>query len=38
MGGVPPDSYRVENRKLGVDDNAAEHVRWILARFPEIGS
>ena len=38
MGGVPPYGYRVENRKLVVDDGAAEHVRWIFARFIEIGS
>ena len=38
MGGVPPLGYRVENRKLVVDDERAEHVRWIFARFLEIGS
>ena len=38
MGGVPPYGYRVENRKLLVDDERAEHVRWIFARFLEIGS
>jgi DNA invertase Pin-like site-specific DNA recombinase len=38
MGGVPPFGYRVENRKLLVDETAAEHVRWIFARFIEIGS
>ena len=38
MGGVPPYGYRVENRKLRVDDARAEHVRWIFARFLEIGS
>jgi site-specific DNA recombinase len=38
MGGVPPFGYRVENRKLLVDDEAAAHVRWIFARFIEIGS
>jgi DNA invertase Pin-like site-specific DNA recombinase len=38
MGGVPPYGYRVENRKLVVDEVAAEHVRWIFARFIEIGS
>lgn len=38
MGGVPPYGYRVENRKLVVDDERAEHVRWIFARFLEIGS
>ena len=38
MGGVPPYGYRVENRKLLEDPERAEHVRWIFARFIEIGS
>jgi DNA invertase Pin-like site-specific DNA recombinase len=38
MGGVPPLGYRVENRKLLVDEDCATHVRWIFARFLEIGS
>jgi site-specific DNA recombinase len=38
MGGVPPFGYHVENRKLLVDETAAEHVRWIFTRFLEIGS
>ena len=38
MGGVPPYGYRVENRKLVIDEEAAAHVRWIFARFLEIGS
>ena len=38
MGGVPPYGYRVENRKLIIDEEKAEHVRWIFARFLEIGS
>lgn len=38
MGGVPPFGYRVENRKLVIDDESAAHVRWIFARFIEIGS
>ncbi|WMS41835.1 recombinase family protein [Acuticoccus sp. MNP-M23] len=38
MGGVPPYGYRVENRKLVVDEEAAAHVRWIFDRFLEIGS
>jgi hypothetical protein len=38
MGGVPPFGYRVENRKLLVDETAAAHVRWVFARFIEIGS
>jgi site-specific DNA recombinase len=38
MGGVPPYGYRVENRKLVIDPERAEHVRWMFARFVEIGS
>ncbi len=38
MGGVPPYGYRVENRKLIVDEEKAEHIRWIFSRFVEIGS
>lgn len=38
MGGVPPFGYRVENRKLLVDETAAAHVCWIFTRFLEIGS
>ena len=38
MGGVPPYGYRVENRKLVIDDERAGHVRWIFERFLEIGS
>src|SRR6056297_290287 len=38
MGGVPPFGYRVENRKLVIDDERAKHVRWIFARFLKIGS
>ncbi|MEC8582703.1 MAG: recombinase family protein [Pseudomonadota bacterium] len=38
MGGVPPYGYRVENRKLLIDPERAEHVRWMFARFVEIGS
>ena len=38
MGGVPPYGYRVENRKLVVDEERAAHVRWIFAQFIEIGS
>ncbi|PQV57858.1 DNA invertase Pin-like site-specific DNA recombinase [Defluviimonas denitrificans] len=38
MGGVPPYGYRVEKRKLVVDEETAAHVRWIFARFLEIGS
>ncbi|MEO1610643.1 MAG: recombinase family protein, partial [Pseudomonadota bacterium] len=38
MGGVPPYGYRVENRKLVEDEERAADVRWIFARFIEIGS
>ena len=38
MGGVPPYGYRVEDRKLLVDEAQAAHVRWIFAQFLEIGS
>ncbi len=38
MGGVLPYGYRVENRKLVIDEEHAEHVHWIFARFLEIGS
>jgi site-specific DNA recombinase len=38
MGGVPPYGYRVRDRKLLVDEETADHVRWIFARFLEIGS
>jgi hypothetical protein len=38
MGGVPPYGYRVENRKLVVEEEGAAQVRWIFARFLEIGS
>lgn len=38
MGGVPPYGYRVEDRKLVVDEELAQHVRWIFGRFIEIGS
>ncbi|MCV2874612.1 recombinase family protein [Defluviimonas sp. WL0050] len=38
MGGVPPYGYRVESRKLVVDETEAAHVHWVFARFLEIGS
>lgn len=38
MGGVPPYGYRVESRKLIIDEGATAHVRWIFDRFLEIGS
>lgn len=38
MGGVPPFGYRVESRKLVVHEPDAANLRWIFARFLEIGS
>ena len=38
MGGVPPFGYRVADRKLVVEQEQAAQVRWIFARFLEIGS
>jgi len=38
VGGVPPYGYRVENRKLVMDDDQSAHVRWIFDRFLDIGS
>jgi site-specific DNA recombinase len=38
MGGVPPFGYRVENRKLVIDEKAAAQVRWVFERFLEVGS
>ena len=38
MGGVPPYGYLVDNRKLVVDETEADDVRWIFARFLELGS
>jgi site-specific DNA recombinase len=38
MGGVPPYGYRVEDRKLVIDDEQAAHVCWVFGRFLEIGS
>jgi len=38
MGGYPPFGYRIENRKLLVEEDHAEQVRWIFGRFLEIGS
>ncbi len=37
-GGVPPLGYDVKDRKLVINEREAEHVRWIFARFVEIGS
>jgi site-specific DNA recombinase len=38
MGGSPPLGYEVRDRKLIVDPVGAEQVRWIFARFLDIGS
>ncbi|WP_297778427.1 recombinase family protein [uncultured Roseovarius sp.] len=38
MGGCPPLGYEVKDRKLIVKDDDAANVRWIFARFLEIGS
>ena len=38
MGGVPPLGYEVKDRKLIVKEADAANVRWIFARFVEIGS
>ena len=38
MGGVPPLGYEVKDRKLIIKEADAAHVRWIFARFIEIGS
>ena len=36
--GVPPYGYRVESRKLIIDEERAAHVRWAFERFIKIGS
>ena len=38
MGGVVPLGYRVENRKLLVDDREADAVRLIFRLYLELGS
>jgi DNA invertase Pin-like site-specific DNA recombinase len=38
MGGNPPYGYRVEDRKLLIDEELAPRVRWIFTRFIEVGS
>ena len=38
MGGCPPLGYEVKNRKLVENPADAAHVRWVFARFIEIGS
>jgi site-specific DNA recombinase len=38
MGGCPPLGYEVKDRKLAENPADAAHVRWVFARFIEIGS
>ncbi|WP_173934277.1 recombinase family protein [Chelativorans sp. Marseille-P2723] len=38
MGGIAPLGYRVENRKLVIDDKEAAVVRMIFERFVAVGS
>ena len=38
MGGCPPLGYEVKDRKLVENPSDAAHVRWVFARFIEIGS
>lgn len=38
MGGCPPLGYEVKDRKLVENSADAAHVRWVFARFIEIGS
>jgi len=38
MGGCPPLGYQVKDRKLLENPSDAAHVRWVFARFIEIGS
>jgi site-specific DNA recombinase len=38
MGGSPPPGYVVKDRKLIENPEDAAHVRWVFARFIEIGS
>jgi DNA invertase Pin-like site-specific DNA recombinase len=38
MGGVPPLGYVVKDRKLVESPAEADQVRWVFARFLEIGS
>jgi site-specific DNA recombinase len=38
MGGTPPYGYKPKDRKLVVDEEEARNVRWIFARFLELGS
>ncbi|HET8635705.1 MAG TPA: recombinase family protein, partial [Acidobacteriaceae bacterium] len=38
MGGWAPLGYKVQDRKLVIDEVEATHVRWVFSRFIEIGS
>ncbi len=38
MGGTPPYGYKPKDRKLVIDEDEARNVKWIFARFLEIGS
>jgi DNA invertase Pin-like site-specific DNA recombinase len=38
MGGTPPYGYKPKDRKLVIEETEAKNVRWIFARFLEIGS
>jgi hypothetical protein len=38
MGGMPPLGYEVKDRKLIIKEADAASIRWIFARFIEIGS
>ena len=38
MGGTPPYGYKPKDRKLVIDEIEAKNVKWIFARFLEIGS
>jgi len=38
MGGTPPYGYKPKDRKLVIDEEEAKNVRWIFARFLEMGS
>ena len=38
MGGCPPLGYAAKDRKLVENPGGAAHVRWVFARFIEIGS
>ena len=38
MGGTPPYGYKPKDRKLVINEAEAKNVKWIFARFLEIGS